>query len=429
MNIIIRNGHVLDPRQGIDGVQSVYVAQGRIAGLGQCPAGFHADLSLDATGCYVSPGFIDLCARLREPGLESKADIASETTAAARSGITTLCVPPDTDPVIDTPAVAELIRRQAQNTGKARLLTVGALTQKLAGEQLAEMGALKEAGCIGVSNALQPIVNTLTLRRAMEYAATHDLTVFINPMDWHLSQLGCAHEGVVSTRLGLPGIPEAAETIAVARALFLIEYTGVRAHFHHISTARAVAMLKQAQQEGLAVSADTTAHHLHLTEIDLMNFSGHCHVVPPLRSLRDRDGLRQGVAQGVLSCISSDHQPHEPDVKLLPFSETAPGISALETLLPLSLRLVQEKLLSLNTAIASLTSNPAKVLNRSDIGSLGVGQWADICVFDPAMDWTLSTENMLSRGKNSPFLGWQFNGGVRYTLFQGKVVYQAPSLE
>ena len=296
MRLWIRNGRVIDPANQVDGIQDLWIADDRIVALGTGPDQFQADRSIDADGLVVCPGLIDLSARLREPGEEHKATIASETAAAASAGITTLVCPPDTDPAIDTPAVANLIQQRAQAAGKARVLTVGAMTQALEGNQLSEMGALKAAGCIGIGNARRPVANSLVMRRAMEYAATHDLTVFLHPEDAVLSNHGCVHEGQVGSRLGLPGIPEAAETVAVARDLALVQQTGVRAHFCRLSTAQAVRMVARAQYDGLPVSADVSAHHLHLTEIDIGDFDSQCHVLPPLRTQRDRDGLRAGLA-------------------------------------------------------------------------------------------------------------------------------------
>ena len=298
---------------------------------------------------------------------------------------------------------------------------LGALTQGLQGTHLSEMGALKEAGCAGVSNGLQPVTNTLVLRRALEYAATHDLTVFLHANDPWLGQ-GCAHEGIVSTRLGLPGIPEAAETVIVARDLVLIEQTGVRAHFCQLSATRSLEMVRQARAQGLPVSADVTAHHLHLTEADLLGFNNHCHVLPPLRTARDREALRGALKDGLLCAVCSDHQPHEPDAKQAPFCNTEPGISALETLLPLTLRLVEQDLLILPEAIARLTWMPAHALGI-EAGSLGVGKPADICIFDPLGRWHLTEEALVSRGHNTPFLGWELTGSVTHTLVGGRVVY------
>ena len=423
MHILIHNGHVIDPANNIDSTQDIAIENGRIIAAGQIPDGFKAEHSIDASGLIVCPGLIDLRAHLREPGQEHKATIASESYAAARGGITTLCCPPDTQPVIDTPAVATLIRDQAAAAGKTHVLPLGALTQGLAGEQLSAMHALKEAGCVGVSNAMSPLGNSLILKRAMEYAATHHLTVFLHAEDSALADNGCIHHGAVGTRLGLPGIPTAAETVAVASTLALVEETGARVHFSMLSTARAVRMIARARFDGLPVSADVSAHHLHLTEIDVLDFDSRCHVRPPLRSQRDRDGLREGLRDGTITAICSDHQPHEADAKLAPFSATETGISALETLLPLALQAAADSHISRRDIIASLTRGPANILGI-DAGTLSVGATADICIFDPDSFWTLSENNMLSQGHNTPFLDWELKGQVRYTLLNGLCVFE-----
>lgn len=421
MRLSIVNGRVIDPSAGADATAGVHVEDGRILAVGPTPEGFAPERTIDARDRIVCPGLVDVRARLREPGEEYKATIASEPRAAAAGGITTLCVPPDTHPVVDTPAVAELIQRRAVDSGCVRVLPLAALTTGLAGEQLAEMAALKAAGCIGVSNALAPVTNTLVMRRALEYAASHGLTVFLHAEDAWLAG-GCAHEGAVSTRLGLPGVPEAAETVAVARELMLIEQTGARVHFCQLSSARAVRMIARAREDGLPITADVTAHHLHLTEHDLGYFNADCHVRPPLRTQRDREGLRQGLATGTLAAICSDHQPHDPDAKLAPFSETEPGISGLETLLPLALRLAADGILSLRDALACVTSRPAEVLGI-EAGTLAVGCPADLCIFDPEAYWTVGPELLRSRGKNSPFAGWELKGRVTHTLLGGELVY------
>ena len=284
------------------------------------------------------------------------------------------------------------------------------------------MAALRRAGCVAMSNADHYIVNTLVQRRALEYAATFGLTTLLRPEDSYLRDQGCVHEGRVAARLGLPAIPEAAETVALARDLALAEQTGARIHFRGLSSARACRMLAQAQQDRLRVTADVSAHQLHLTEMDVEGFDSNCHLIPPLRTLTDRDALREAVARGEISAICSDHQPHEPDAKERPFPATEPGISALETLLPLTLKLVQEGVLDLTRALARLTSGPAEVLGLP-LGRLDVGRVADVCVFDPAATWELKRSSLLSQGHNTPFLGWELQGRVAYTLLRGQVVY------
>lgn len=420
--IRIHGGRVIDPANHLDERLDVYIADGRIAALGGAPAGFKAAHSIDAGGRIVCPGLVDLSARVREPGQEHKATIATESLAAAAGGITTLCSPPDTEPVVETPADIELIRLRAAAAGRTRIVTLGALTRGLAGEHLSEMAALKQAGCVGLSNALHPLANTLVQRRALEYAATFDLTVFLFANDHALAGNGCAHEGKVATRLGLPGIPEAAETAAVARDLALIEQTGIRAHFCRLTTGRAVHMVARAQYDGVPVTADVAIPYLYLTEIDLGDFDSNCHVIPPLRTTEDRQHLRDGLQRGTLSALCSDHQPHEPDAKLGPFPSTEPGISGLDTLLPLGLRLVDENVLGLAELIRRLTAGPAAILGLA-AGTLSVGAAADICVFDPELSWQLDAGSLHSNGHNTPFLGRELKGRATHTLLEGRVVY------
>jgi dihydroorotase len=422
MRIAIRGGRVIDPAQQLDTVTDLFIATGRIVGLGQPPTDFVAEQLIDASGRIVCPGLIDLCARLREPGQEHKATIASEARAAAAGGITTVVCPPDTDPVIDEPAVVELIRRRAKAAGQTRVLTLGALTHRLRGERLAEMAALRDAGCLGVSDGGRTIASSRVLRRALEYAATFNLTVFLTPLDPELGQ-GLAHEGQVATRLGLSGIPVAAETGIIARDLELIRDLGVRVHFGRLSSARAVELVARARADGLPVSADTAIHHLHLSEIDLSGFDSRCHLRPPLRGLRDLEALRAGLASGVLGALCSDHQPHEPDAKQAPFGDTEPGLSGLETLLALSLRLARDGVLPLSTLLERLTCGPARILGL-DSGHLSMGAPADVCIFDPDAEWRLTPDTLRSQGQNSPFLGWSLQGQVTHTLFEGRLVYE-----
>jgi dihydroorotase len=424
--LTIRAGRVIDPANGVDHIVDVHIANGRIVAVGNAPADFAAKQVIDASGLVVCPGLVDLCARLGEPGFEQKATIATETRAAAAAGITTLCCPPDTLPPVDTPAVARLIMQTAEARGFARVLPAGALTQSLEGKQISEMAALQRAGCPVMSNADRPIRNTRVQRRALEYASTYGLTAFLHPSDAYLSEGGLVHEGLLSTRLGLPGIPDAAETVAVARDLALAEQTGARIHFRGLSTARATEMLAEARSRGIPVSADVSAHQLFLTEHDLTGFNANAHVIPPLRTLADRDALRSAVAAGEIAAICSDHQPHEPDAKLDPFPQTEPGISALETLLPLTLRLVREGVLELTAAIACLTCNPARILGLP-LGRLQPDTAADVCIFDPEACWQPGRNTLLSRGHNTPFMGVEMLGRVQWTLLGGRIVFDRGS--
>ncbi len=422
MRLRIRNGRVLDPANSVDQVTDLYVAGGRIVSLGRPPSGFHADQTLDASNRIVIPGIVDLAVRLREPGQEHKATIASETRAAAAGGVTSLCCPPDTQPVVDTPAEVKLVQQRAADAGMCRVHVLGALTQGLHGKALSEMAALREAGCIGLSNALEPLPDTLVLRRAMEYAESQRLTLHLTPLDHRLANHGCAHEGVIATRLGLPGIPEAAETAAVGQQLALVEQTGARVHFGRLSTDRALRMVARARHDGLPVTADTSIHHLFLTEADIDDYNALCHTLPPMRTLRDREALRNGIREGTLQAVCSDHQPHDPDAKCAPFAETEPGISAVETLLPLMLRLVDENAVDLASAVAKITCEPASILGI-DAGTLGIGRPADVCIFEPEASWTLGPTTMLSQGKNNPMCGSELRGRACYTVLAGQVVH------
>ena len=421
MKILVHNGRIIDPANNIDQIGNLQIADGTIL---PAAGDFQADLEIDASGKVVCPGLVDLRARLREPGQKHKGTIASETYAAAAGGVTTLSAPPDTSPVIDTPAVVELIRHKANEAGYAHVIPLGALTQGLDGEHLSNMGALQNAGCAGASNAQSPVTNSLVMRRAMEYAASHGITVFLHSQDPWLSNGGSVHEGTVSTRLGLPGIPEAAEAAGVARDLVLIRETGVRAHFCGISSLRALQMVELAQKSGLPVSVDVAAHQLYLTEMDLGEFNSLCHVLPPLRTERDRAGLVEGVLSSTIQAICSDHQPHDEDAKAAPFEETEPGISSIETLLPLTLRLTRDHAFSLTDAIARVTHLPAEILGI-DAGTLGAGRAADITIFDPDEWWTVTPKSLQSAGKNSPFLNWELQGRVTHTLTAGELVYES----
>jgi dihydroorotase len=421
--ICITQGRIIDPANDIDCVGSVYIENGKIVSIIDEPAGFKPDKVIDASHQIVCPGFIDLSTRLRDMGHSRKATFKSEAIAAASAGVTTLCLQPDTVPVIDTPAVAELVKDMAQLAGYPQIYSIGALTHKLDGMELSSMLSLKQAGCIAVGNANRPIKNLLILRRAMEYAASHDLLLMFRPNDFDLGNNGCAHEGAFATRYGLPSTPEAAETIALAQCLELAELTGCRVHFGQLSCKRSVIKIHQAKKYGLLVSADVAIHQLHLTEDDMRPFDSVYHVLPPLRTEADKQYLRQGLADGTLNSICSDHQPHDLDAKLGAFPETEPGMSALETLLPLMLRLVTQHAITLKQGIACLSANPARVL-RLKSGALTPGFSADVCVFDPVLDWQVNSENWKSQGVNTPFWGQMLKGRLTHTLQAGKLIYR-----
>lgn len=419
MRIEICNGRVIDPKNGIDAPQNLYIEGGKIIAigqtLGQIPAGFVADESIDASGCIVAPGLIDLSARL--PGIEG------ELAAAVAGGVTRLACPPDTDPPLDEPELAERLVRRAAAAGLARVHPLGALTQGLAGHKLAEMAGLSQAGCIAFSQANVALSDSQSLLRAMQYAATFGFPIWLRPQDPSLARGGVAHDGVIASRYGLPGIPAVAETIAVAQLLELARATGVRLHLMRLSTAAGVAMVRAARAAGVAVTADVAIHHLHLSDADLGFFDARARLDPPLRAAADRDALRAGLADGTLSAVCSDHAPVDEDGKLLPFGEAVAGATGLELLLPLTLRWAADSGLPLASALARITSDAAAVLGL-DAGHLGIGSDADVCVFNAAANWTVSAASLKSSGKSTPFLGQTLTGQVRATLVAGRTVYR-----
>ena len=423
MRIQILGARVIDPASGLDQTRDLFIDAGKLLAFDQAPAGFKADQSIDAVGLIAAPGLVDLSVALREPGYSRKGTIASETLAAAAGGVTSLCCPPHTKPVLDTPAVTELIIDRAREAGHAKVYPIGALSKGLAGEQLAELVALRDAGCVAFGNGLSNFPSNRVLCRALEYAATFNLTVVFHSQDADLAAGGLAHEGPMASFLGLAGIPETAETVALSRHLLLVEQTGVRAHFSQLSSARAAEMIAAAQNRGLPVTADVALYQLLLTDEALRDFSSLYHVQPPLRTHKDRDGLRQAVKDGVIQAISSHHQPHEPDAKLAPFAATEAGISSVELLLPLALQLVSEGLLDLPTLLARLSCGPASAL-RLPAGRLAVGAPADLVLFEPQGS-TLAGSSWFSRGRNCPFIGEQLPGKVRFTLVDGHISYRS----
>jgi dihydroorotase len=418
----IRNGRLVDPKNGVDRPADLFVADGRVAAIGAPPKGFAPERVIDASGLVVAPGLVDLAARLREPGLEYKATLESEMLAAVAGGVTSLACPPDTDPPLDEPGLVEMLTRRASSLHLARVYPVGALTAKLEGERLTEMAELRDHGCVAFSQADVPLPDTQLLWRALQYAATFGLAVWLRPQDPHLAKGGVAHDGEVATRLGLAGIPAFAETIALGAILALVRITGTRVHLCRLSAGESVDMVRAAKREGLPVTCDVAAHHLHLSDMDLGYFDAHAHVVPPLRSQRDRDRLRAGLADGTIDAVCSDHTPVDEDAKQLPFGESEPGTTGLELLLPLALKWSSEARLPLAQALARVTSEPARIVGV-EAGHLAVGAPADVCVFDPESYFTVAAATLRSQGKNTPFLGYELPGVVRYTLVAGDVVF------
>ena len=422
MKIHIKNGRLIDPASKTDKPLDLFLAAGRIVGVGNAPPGFEANSVLDATGCIVCPGLVDLAARLREPGYEYRATLESEMAAAAAGGVTRLACPPDTDPVLDEPGLVEMLTHRARLPEFAHVHPVGALTTQLEGKALTEMAELSEAGCVAFGQANRAIVDTQVLLRAMQYAATFDFPVWLQAQDPFLARKGVAHDGEVAARLGLAGIPVAAETIALATMLHLARETGARVHVTRISSGAGVDMIIAARAAGIAVTCDVAIHHLHLCEADVGFFNAHARLDPPLRSTRDRDALRAGLASGAINALCSDHTPVDDDGKQMPFDEAEVGATGLELLLPLTLKWAQEMKLPLLAALARITCDPARILGVK-AGTLALGAAADICVFDPVAEYLVSRENLKSQGKNTPFLGHAFPGRVRYTLIDGHLAF------
>ena len=423
MKIEIRNGSIIDPAQGIDAKGSLFIAAGRVAAIGSAPDGWHANRVIDATGLTVMPGLVDLSVRLREPGFEYKATLESEMLAAVAGGVTSLACPPDTDPVLDEPGLVEMLKWRAKSLNAAHVYPLGALTRGLAGLELAEMGELAEAGCIGFSHADAPLPNTLVLYRTMQYAATFGYTVWLRPQDAFLAHEGVAHDGEVATRLGLPAIPACAESIALATITQLMEETGARVHVCRLSTRAAVLQVRAAKKARLPLTCDVAIHHLHLSDIDIGYFDSNCRLIPPLRSTRDRDALRGGVVDGTIDAVCSDHSPVDDDSKQVPFGEAEPGATGVELLLPLALKLAQEDRQKIADMARWVTIGPAAILGI-DAGHLQTGHPADVCVFDASALWKVERGALRSQGKNTPFIGMEVPGKVRYTLVNGQVVFE-----
>ena len=425
MRLHIKNGRVIDPASKTDAQQDLFIADGKIAAIGTAPAGFAADQVIDASGLIVAPGLVDLSARLREPGYEYKATLESELRAALAGGVTSLLCPPDTDPVLDEPGLVEMLVHRARSLNQSHVYPLGALTVGLKGKELTEMAELTEAGCVGFSQAEATIEDSTVMMRALQYAQTFGYTVWLRPQDAHLGKGGVAHSGPLASRLGLSGVPVLSETIALHTIIELVRATGARVHICRISSGAGIALIRNARAEGLPVSCDVGAHHIHLTDNDIGFFDPNARLTPPLRSQRDRDAIRAGLLDGTISAICSDHTPVDDDEKLLPFGEASPGATGLELLLSLALKWAEESAPgkdALATALARITCDAAGVAGL-DAGKLAVGGAADICVFDPAVRWKVEAAALQSQGKHTPFLGYELQGQVRHTFVSGRLAY------
>jgi len=430
MKLLIKGGRVIDPASNRDEIADVAIAAGRIVAIGKTPVDFAPNRTVDATGCVVSPGLVDLAVRLREPGYEHEGMLESEMAAAVAGGVTSLACPPDTDPVLDEPGLVEMLKFRAEKLHQARVFPIGALTRGLKGEILTEMAELTESGCVAFSQADVPLVNTQVLQRAFQYASTFGYAVWLRPNDHYLGQ-GVAASGALATRLGLSGVPAAAETIALHTIFELMRASGARVHLCRLSSAASVALVRQAKDEGLPVTCDVSINSLHLIDHDIGYFDSRMRLNPPLRQQADRDALREALADGTIDALVSDHTPVDEDAKLLPFAEAEPGATGVELLLGLALKWGQESGVGLTRALAVLSSEPARVLGaalgtlRESAGQLVVGGVADVCVFDPQADWAVQPAALRSQGRHTPFAGWELPGRVRCTLVGGQIAYQA----
>jgi len=423
MKIHLHGGTLVDPASGTEQQQDVYVAAGKIAALGRAPDGFAADRTIDATGLVVAPGLVDLSARLREPGYEHKATLESEMAAAVAGGVTSLVCLPDTDPVLDEPGLVEMLKFRAQKLDQAHVYPLGALTVGLKGQVITEMVQLTEAGCVAFAQADVPIVDTQVLLRALQYVSTYGYTAWLRPQDAYLSKGGVAASGAVASRLGLSGVPVSAETIALHTLFEIVRVTGARVHVAHLSSAAGVALMRAAKAEGLPVTCDVSANHVHLIDNDIGYFDAQFRLDPPLRQQRDRDAIRAGLADGTIDAICSDHTPVDDDEKLLPFGEATPGSTGFELFLSLTTKWASEAGVPLAKALARVTCAPADVL-KLPAGRIAPGAPADLCVFDPRAHWRVEARALKSQGHNTPFLGYELPAVVRHTIVAGRVAFE-----
>jgi dihydroorotase len=427
MKLHIKNGRLIDPANNIDARQDLFIAAGKIVGVGSAPADFTANKTIDADGLVVAPGLVDLSVRLREPGYEYKATLESEMQAAMQGGVTSLVCPPDTDPVLDEPGLVEMLKHRAKSLNQAHVYPLGALTVGLKGKELTEMAELTDAGCIGFAQAEEPILDTTVLLRAMQYARTFGYTVWLRPQDPYLGHGGIAHSGAVASRLGLSGVPTMAETIRLQTIFELVRETGARVHLCRISSAPGLELIRAAKKEGLPITCDVGAHHIHMTDVDIGFFDSNARMTPPFRSQRDRDAIRQALLDGTVDAICSDHTPVDDDEKLLPFGEATPGATGLELLLSLALKWAEECVVPeqqrVSRALAKITTDAAGVAGLA-AGRLTVGSVADICLFDPAVRWTVEAKELASQGKHTPFLGYELCGRVKTTIVAGHIAFE-----
>ena len=420
--ILIANGHVIDPGR-FNGVADVLIDEGRVVAVGphlKAPAGA---TKIDATGRLVLPGFVDLHVHFREPGFEYKESIQSGAAAAVAGGFTSVCCMPNTNPVNDNQAITKLMLDRAREAGLANIFPIGAITKGSEGKELAEIGDLRRAGCVAISDDGKPVMNSLVMRRAMEYALAFDVPVVDHCEDLHLAEGGCMNEGAISTELGLPGMPSAAEDVMVARNVALAELTGARLHLAHISTEGSVRMVREAKSRGLKVTAEACPHHFTITEETVRGYNTYAKMNPPLRTWKDVQAIKEGLRDGTIDVIATDHAPHATQEKQLGFTEAPFGIVGLETALPLTLALVEEGVLSLESAVDKLSTAPAKAFSL-DKGTLAVGADADVAIVDQQEQWEVDPAKFYSKSRNTPFAGWKVKGRVTTTIVGGRVVFE-----
>ena len=429
MKIVIKGGRLLDPASGTDQTGNLYIAAGRIVGMGQEPDGFESARTIDATGKLVIPGLIDLAVRLREPGFEHRATLESEMQAALAGGVTSLVLPPDTEPALDEPGLVEMLKHRARQLHQANLYPLGAMTNRLEGKIITEMAELTEAGCIAFSQASLPLIDTGVLLRSMQYAKTYGYTLWLTPLEASLSK-GVAASGPFASRLGLVGVPEQAETIALHTLFELQKVTGTRLHICRLSSAAGIALVRQAKAQGLPVTCDVSLNHLHLTDLDIGFFDSNYRLDPPLRGQRDRDAIRAGLADGTIDAVCSDHTPVDDDGKLMPFAEAEPGATGVELLFSLVVKWAQEEKLPLVQALGLITTGPAAILKAGapslpGCGTLFVGAPADIAIADADAAWTVGRDTLLSQSAHTPFVGYELPGKIVMTLVSGRSVWES----
>ena len=422
MTILIQGGHVIDPGR-FNGVADVLIEGGKISAVGPTLTAPTGATVIRAGGQLVLPGFVDLHVHFREPGFEYKETIQSGTAAAVAGGFTTVCAMPNTNPVNDNQSVTEFMLDRARAAGNAHLYPIGAITKGSEGKELAEIGDLRRAGCVAISDDGKPVMNSLVMRRAMEYARAFDVPVVDHCEDLHLSEGGCMNEGLLSTELGLPGIPSAAEDVMVARNVSLAELTGARLHLAHISTAGSVRMVREAKSRGLKVTAEACPHHFTITEELTRGYNTHAKMNPPLRTWEDVQAIKEGLRDGTIDVIATDHAPHATQEKQQEFTEAPFGIVGLETALSLTLALVEEGVLTIESAVEKLATAPAKAFSL-DAGTLAVGAPADVVIVDQHKQWEVDPSRFRSKSRNTPFAGWKVKGRVMTTIVAGRVVFE-----